>query len=313
MLNGSARSFDPVQLGSIELFCRAAELGGFSAAATALGLTPAAVSRSVARLESRLRTRLFARTTRSVRLTDDGRLYYEQCTQALAQIREAERAIGGRQQAPAGPLRISAPTTYAHHRLLPLLPRFVQRHPAVAIDLSITNRNVDFVEEGFDAAIRLGPPEDSRLVARHLEDASLGLFASPTYLKRHGMPRSLSDLDRHACIPFVLPSTGRPMPWLLRDGQAVIERTVRAALGVRDDVLGCVGYARAGGGITQSYHFVVADALARGELVEVLPQHGGCTRPFSILYPHHRHLSPRVRAFSEFLVSELARPRKPRR
>ncbi|MFN6996667.1 MAG: LysR family transcriptional regulator, partial [Aquincola tertiaricarbonis] len=132
-----ARSFDPVQLGSIELFCKAAELGSFTAAAEALGVTPAAVSRSIARLEQRLGVRLFVRTTRSIRLTEDGALYRAECQQALEQIAEAERAITGRQTTPTGLLRISVPTTYAHHRLLPLLPAFAQAYPGVALELNI--------------------------------------------------------------------------------------------------------------------------------------------------------------------------------
>lgn len=125
------RSFDPVQLGSIELFCRAAELHSFTAAAELLGLTPASVSRSISRLEARLGVRLFARTTRNIRLTNEGEIYYRQCQQALEQIAEAERVITGTQKIPSGRLRVSVGTPYAHHRLLPLLPRFQAEHPQI--------------------------------------------------------------------------------------------------------------------------------------------------------------------------------------
>jgi DNA-binding transcriptional LysR family regulator len=299
------RAFDAMQLGSIELFCRSAELGGFTAAAAAVGVTPAAVSRSVGRLEARLGVRLFVRTTRQIRLTDDGRLFHEQCRQALLQIAEASRAVAGQQTVPAGVLRISAPTTYAHHRLFPMLPRFVAAYPKVQLEISVSNRNIDFVEEGFDLAIRLGTPQDSRLVARKLEDATLGVFASPDYLKRHGTPKHLADLKKHECIQFVLPSTGRPMPWLFREGGEDVERTLGGSVKVFDDVLGCVNHARAGGGLVQIYHFIAADALRRGELVEIVKRHGGRTRPFSILYPHNRHMSARVRAFVDFVMREV--------
>jgi DNA-binding transcriptional LysR family regulator len=299
--------FEAMQLGSIEMFCKAAELGGFTAAAVALGVTAAAVSRSVGRLEERLGVRLFVRTTRRVNLTDDGRLYFEQCTQALAQIAQAGRVVAGHQDEPSGVLRISAPTTFAHYRLLPLLPKFAAAFPKVQIDISVSNRNIDFVEEGFDVAIRLGAPQDSRLVARKLEDASLGVFASPAYLKQHGVPKTLADLKTHACVQFVLPSTGKAMPWLLRDAGQDIERVVGGQVRVQDDVLGCVSYAKAGGGLVQIYHFIAKHAVAAGELTEVLRAHGGRSRPFSVLYPQNRHMSARVRALVDFLLASVGR------
>lgn len=300
------RTFDPVQLGSIELFCKAAELGSFTAAAEALGLTPAAVSRSISRLESRLDVRLFVRTTRQIRLTDDGEVYRTQCQQALEQIADAERAITGNQQAPSGVLRISVPTTYAHYRLLALLPKFSEAFPMIDIELDISNRNIDFVEDGYDLAIRLGEPRDSRVIARKLEDATVGVFASPAYLKRHGTPKSLEDLRKHDCIQFVLPSTGRPVPWIFRDKSGNdIDFTFHGRQRVHGDVLGCINLARAGGGVCQSYHFIATEALARGELVEVLRSAGGRSRPFSILYPQNRHMSARVRAFVDFVTAKF--------
>jgi DNA-binding transcriptional LysR family regulator len=300
-----SRAFDPMQLGSIEQFCKAAELSSFTLAANALGITPAAVSRSVARLEARLGARLFVRSTRQIRLTDDGRSYFEQCEQALAQIEEAGRVVSGRQTEPAGLLRVSAPTTYAHYRLFPLLPAFNAAYPKVRVDISVSNRNIDFVEEGFDVAIRLGQPADSRVVARRLEEASLGVFASPAYLQRRGTPKSLAELKQHDCIAFVLPSTGRAMPWLFRDSDADVERTIDGPVRVQDDVLGCVNHARAGGGLCQIYHFIVRDALREGTLKEVLKTHAGRSRPFSLLYPHNRHMASRVRAFVDFLTKRL--------
>lgn len=300
------RALDPMQLGGIELFCRAAESNSFTAAAGVLGLTPAAVSRSVARLEARLGVRLFVRTTRQIRLTDDGRMYFEQCRQALAQIAEASRAVAGQQSVASGLLRISAPTTYAHYRLFPLLPRFAAAFAKVQIEISVSNRNIDFVEEGFDLAIRAGTPRDSQLVARKLEDATLGVFASPDYLKRNGTPKVLADLKAHNWIGFELPSTGRPMNALFREDGKDIERALGGQVTVQDDVLGCVSYARAGGGLCQIYHFIANDAVRANELTEVLQAYRGRSRPFSVLYPQNRHMSARVRAFVDFLVTEIA-------
>jgi DNA-binding transcriptional LysR family regulator len=300
-----SRSFDPVLLSSIELFCKAAELGNFTTAAEAMGVTPAAVSRSVGRLENRLGLRLFVRTTRRVALTDDGRVYFEQCREALAQIELAERAITEHQVVPSGVLRISVPTAYGHYRVLPVLPKFTARYPLIKIDIHISNRIIDFVEEGYDLAIRMGEQQDSRLIARKLEDAPLGVFASPAYLKRRGVPKNLEELQQHDCIQFILPSTGRPMAWIFRNDGVDVDFAFESQVRVQQDLLGCVTYARAGGGCFQIYHHVARDDVVRGDLVEVLQAYGGRTRPFSIVYPQNRHLSAKVRAFVDFIAQEI--------
>lgn len=143
------RQFDDILLGSIELFCLAAECGSFTLAAQEAGITPAAVSRSVSRLEERLGVRLFTRTTRNINLTEAGKNYFQQCYQALLQLREAERDVMGKQNDPSGTLRISLPTTYGHYRILPLLPQFRAQYPKVKVDIHLSNRNVDFVSEGW--------------------------------------------------------------------------------------------------------------------------------------------------------------------
>lgn len=300
------RQFDDVLLGSIELFCLAGELGSFTAAAAAAGVTPAAVSRSVARLEERMGVRLFVRTTRQIRLTDVGRAYFEECRQALAQLIEAERMATGQQLRPIGTLRISVPTTYAHYRLLPLLPAFRERHPEVQLEVHVSNRNVDFSEEGYDLAIRVRAPADSTLIARHLEDAELVVVASPDYLARRGTPAVLDDLNRHECIQFDLPSSGRRIAWLFRDQGKDVEIAGDGGYVLSEDVLGGVTLARHGAGLFQTYRFIVEDDLRHGRLVAVLPAFGGRSRPFSLLYPHGRHLPLRVRSFIDFLVQQVA-------
>lgn len=301
------RYFDDVLLGSIELFCFAAELGSFTAAAASASVTPAAVSRSIARLEERLGVRLFVRTTRQIRLTDGGRIYFEQCRQALSQLTDAERQVTGSQAKPAGMLRVSAPTPFAHYRLLPLLGEFRRKYPEVTLDIHVSNRNIDFADEGYDLAIRGRAPADSNLIARKLEDAELVLVASPAYLKRHGKPRKLEDLAKHECIQFELPSTGRRIPWLFMQDGVETEMPTNGGLCCSEDVLGIVTLARAGAGLVQTYRYVVEQDLERGDLVELLPQHGGTSRPFILLYPHARHLSLRVRTFVDFLVAHMPR------
>lgn len=296
-----AAAIDPFQLNSIAIFCKAAELGSFTSAAEAMGVTPAAVSRSIGRLEERLNVKLFARTTRLIKLTDDGRAYFEQCEQALAQLQEAERMVTGNQSSPSGRLRVSVPTTYGHHRILPMLPKFMKKFPLIDLDVSISNRNIDFVEEGFDVAIHMGALDDSRLIAHKLEDAALCTFASPTYLKRAPKLRTLADLHAHDCIQFIMPSSGRPIAWSFFEDKGETDLVVKSRIHIQDDVLGGVTLAKAGGGVFQSYRFIVARELASGELVEVLNTHAGRARPFNILYPQNRHPSLRVRVFVDFV------------
>ncbi len=301
-----ARTFDDLLVGSLELFCLAAEAGSFTGAAHRAGVTPAAVSRSVARLEGRLGARLFVRTTRSLRLTPGGRRYYEQTRLALGQLEDAEKELGGEQQDPSGTLRLSMATTYGRYRILPLLPLFRERFPRVNFDIHLGNRNIDLVEEDFDLAVRARPPRDSGLVARPLEDAELVVVASPEYLRRHGEPLHPDDLVAHQCIQFCLPSTGRKVPWCFMEAGTLMEHETDGAYSCREDVLAGNRLALAGAGLYQTYRFVVDQSLRDGRLVPVLQAYGGCSRPFSLLYPAGQYRPLRVRAFVDFLLKHLA-------
>jgi DNA-binding transcriptional LysR family regulator len=298
------RRFD--HLPDVEAFIAVVEHGSMTAGAVALSTTPSVLSRCITRLETRLGSQLLRRTTRSLSLTDAGKRYLEQARSAFEIIDDAEREIQGREQGLVGRVRLSVPTTYAHYRLPGLLRRFVQTYPQVQIELNIANRNVDLVAEGFDLAIRLGELPDSGLVARKLEDAALCLVASPDYLDREGAPQDLDSLRGHACITFQMPSTGRALPWSLRDDSQDLEWTPSAAIEVSDDALGMVSLAEQGLGICQSYDFIVRERLRLGTLVEVLPQLRGRTRSFSLIYAPHRRLSTASRAMIDVLVSGAA-------
>jgi DNA-binding transcriptional LysR family regulator len=298
------RHFEDLKLGSIELFCKTAELQSFTAAAKASGLTPAAVSRSVSRLEERLGVRLLLRTTRQVRLTDSGRSYYERCRQAIGQLVEAEREVTGEQQVPTGVVRMSLPTSYGHHRVLPELPAFRAKYPGITLDLQLTNRNIDFAAEGFDLAVRGRTPPDSGLVARKLENAELVVVATPAYLRRYGRPTTLESLQAHDCIQFLLPSTGQIMPWLLRRAGSDFDH-LTGGICCSEDILGAVTLARHGAGLLQTYRFIVEEDLRLRRLVAVLPALGGTSRPFSLLYPAQRHMPLRVRVLIDFLLATI--------
>lgn len=301
-----ALQFGDVMLGSIELFCLAADAESFTAAAAQAGLTPAAVSRSIARLEERLQVRLFVRSTRKVRLTDAGRAYLKHCKPALTQIDEAERELTGTQSEPAGTLRISVPTTFGHCRVLPALPGFRARYPRVQVEVQLSNRNVDFTSDEFDLSIRARDQEDSGLIARRLLDAELVVVAAPGYLRRAGMPQTLGDLRAHDCIQFRLPSTGLAVPWVFKVEGRDVEVATTGGITCTDDLLGVVTLARHGGGLLQTYRFIVEEDLAQQRLQEVLTAFGGRSRPFSILYPATRHMPLRVRAFIDYMVAHCA-------
>ncbi len=294
------RRFD--HLPDVEAFIAVVEHGSLTAGAVGLSTTASVLSRAITRLEARLGCQLLRRTTRRLSLTDAGQLYLEQARAAFGLIDDAERQIQGWQRELTGRVRLSVPSTYGHYHLPKLLQRFTQEYPQVHVELNITNRNVDLVAEGFDLAIRLGYLPDSGLVARKLEDAELCLVTSPEYLEREGVPQDLASLRKHACIPFLMPSTGRVVPWLFREGQQDIDWIPATAIEVTDDVLGVVSLAEQGLGICQTYDFVVHERIQRGQLVEILPQLRGRSRPFSLIYAPHRRLSAASRALIDVLV-----------
>lgn len=298
-----SRKFD--YLGDVEVFIAVVEHGSFTAAAVALSTTPSVLSRAVTRLEARLGRQLLQRTTRRVGPTEAGRVYLEQARSAFSLLDDAERDGRGQEGDLTGRVRMSVPTTYGHYRLPPLLARFTQQYPRVQVELNITNRNVDLIAEGFDLAIRLGQLPDSGLVARKLEDAALLLVASPDYLHRRGKPQTLEELQRHQCLPFIMPRTGRIAPWVFRDEGRDIDWLPGSAIEISDDVLGVVSLAEQGMGICQSYEFIVRDRIQRGQLVEVLPHLRGRTRPFSVLFAPHRRQSAATRAMIDLLTTKV--------
>jgi DNA-binding transcriptional LysR family regulator len=272
-------------LSNIRAFCCAYEDGSFTAAAKSLRVTPAAVSRAIARLEHSLGVTLFRRTTRQLRPTDHGVAYYAQCQAALALLVKAERDLA-ETTGVRGVVRISVPTTYGAHHLLPHLDEVRTHHPHIELEVHVSNQNVDFVREGFDLAVRMGPLEGAHLVARKLGDFRLGVFASPRYVAAHGTPKRVEDLEddeRHTCIGFLMPRTGRALPWLFSSPSCEL----RPAFKLRcvEDPRAAVALARIGAGLVQTYLFMVEQDLARGDLVEVLEPYAGRTRRFSIVYP----------------------------
>lgn len=288
-----------VSLSLLTAFCATVREGSFTAAARSLHLRPAAVSRAVAKLEAQLGVALFRRTTRSLRPTPAAERYHAEVAPALDQLAHAEAALHAR-----GPLRgrvrMSVPTTWGLQRVLPTLGEFTRAHPGVELDVQVSNQVVDFVREGFDLAVRLGPLHDAGMVARRLGDPPLGFFASPQYLAARGRPRSIDDLAAHTLLPFVLPRAGRVLPWLLAnpDREYVPESPYRTL----DDPLGVIALACAGVGVCQTFRFMVERELRDGALAEVLAAHAGRTRRFSLVYPK-QGLSAPARALVDHVLA----------
>jgi DNA-binding transcriptional LysR family regulator len=279
----------------IELFHHVAEQRSFTAAARVLGLAPSALTRAVARLEAHLGVRLLTRSTRQVRLNENGIAYLERTRTAFLMIGDAERLLMGKQSAPQGLLRISAPTTYGHYRLAPRIANFMQQYPQIKFEFNFSNRNIDFVAEGFDLAIRMGELADSNLIAHLLPPEPVLTCASPEYLAKHGQPKNPADLSQHQCLTFLLPSSGRVLPWIFRQEGRDMEYTPIKTISISEDALAMAVLAKQGVGICQTLKFVVQDELNAGRLVEVLQSHAGRARQFSLLYPQNRHLSAAVR------------------
>jgi len=282
-------------------FVRAAEARSFTTAARQIGISPSGVSKAISRLEGAFRVRLLHRTSRSVTMTPEGAAFYERCRQIVAELEDAEQFLSRAQEMPRGRLRVTLPLSVGRLHLARLLPEFQARYPEVTIEASAADRMVDLVDEGIDVAVRLGKPPDSRLVARQLIGGQLVTCAAPAYLRRHGTPRKPEDLREHNCARFVVPSSGVAREWLFqRDGKRF---TITVAGNLTFDHAEClVEAATAGTAIVQISSYVTGDAFRSGRLKPILTRFQAQSPAMWVMYPQNRHLTPRVRAFVDFLV-----------
>lgn len=281
-------------------FVTVADLRGFAPAARKLGLSPSAVTRLIAALEDRLGARLLQRTTRSVALTDAGARYLERARRILADVEEAEGAAEGERTAPRGRLVISAPVGFGRLHVSPVVTAYLQRHREVSCDLRLSDRMINLVEEGVDAAVRIGHLPDSTLVARHVGDMRRIVVASKAYLKERGEPKAPRDLGSHDTIQFgaaALPSEWR----FVEDGSEVrVPTNPRFSTNSAD---AAIQYAERGGGLTRVLAYQAFDSIRRGNLKIVLQEFEQPALPIHVVYPTSRLLSAKVRAFID-LVAE---------
>ncbi|HEU0203361.1 MAG TPA: LysR family transcriptional regulator [Burkholderiaceae bacterium] len=287
-------------LTSMRVFARVAERGSFAAAARELRISTAAVTKHVSVLERRVGTRLLDRTTRSVGLTEAGRVYYEHCLEALQAVEDAEAAVGALAGAPRGTLAVTAPIDFGNLCLAPLVAAFLATAPDVSLKLQLTNRVVDLIEEGLDIAIRIARTLDGRLVARPLASSRLLVWASPAYLEKHGAPRTPADLEAHPFVMFSEPTSFDELRFERDDDVTVVKCHGRFVSNSAEAVR---TLARAGAGLALLPTFNLGDDMARGALVPLLTEWRLGTLTISAVYPHRRLLAPKVRAFVEFLVA----------
>lgn len=284
-------------------FVRAAALGGFSAAARELALTPSGVAKLVTRLENRLGVRLLNRTTRKLSLTAEGAAYFERARRIVADIEDAEAEVAAFRRRPKGLLRINVLVAFGRRQLIPALPRFLERFPEIQVDVELSDRRVDLVGKGVDIAIRLGELEDSSLVARKICDIERAICAAPAYLARHGTPRRPEDLLRHNCLSVSDFPALRRWPFETRQGRKIIEVSGNVSANGGEALL---DLAVLGVGIIRLVDFVTAPEVAAGRLQPLLlDTHLGDTIPLHAVYAQGRHRSPKVAAMVEFLIESF--------
>jgi LysR family transcriptional regulator, regulator for bpeEF and oprC len=281
-------------------FAETAKHGSFAAAARELGSAPSTLAKAVGRLETALGVKLFHRTTRQVNLTPDGERLFERCQRVLAEVDDLQAEAAGTRAVPAGVLRIDVPIVYGRRFVMPILAKLVRAHPALQLDVRLSDGFADLVRDGVDLAIRAGHLQDSTLVARRLDRQSMVLCASAHYLQAHGTPRRIEDLGGHAAVVFRQPTSGRSRPWQFRQRGVPVELHPPAQVRVNDGE-GMVEAARLGLGVCQLPDHMVADELARGSLVELLPSCRPEPVPISVVYPSGRLLPARVRVVLEAL------------
>ena len=289
-------------LGSLSVFVQVAEARSFTVAGRVLGISSSAVGKSIARMEERLGVRLFHRSTRSITLTAEGALFLERSRRILAEVEAAERELTEASATPRGKLRISVPQVRG--LLMPVLSDFMRAYPEIELDVDFSDRMVDVIEEGFDAVIRTGKPEDSRLMARHLGHYQLVLVGTPTYFQQHGTPQRPQDLSGHACLRHKFCATGKLEAWPLRLEPGESEPALRTPL-VSTTIESLNHVVHEGLGIACLPDYMVNQAVGAGRLQRVLDDYLEHRGSFWMLWPSSRHASAKLRVFIDHMCAGL--------
>ena len=287
------------------VFSKVVQAGSLSAAARELGVSPAVVSRTLAALEARLGVRLVNRTTRSLHLTDEGASYFETCQRILAEIDEADAAVTSRRVEPQGVLKVSLPASFGHKHIAPLIPRFAERYPKIELALSLSDRSINLIDEGFDLAVRIAELKDSSLAARKLAPNRRVVCASPAYLREHGEPKTPQDLAKHNCLVATW-EQGFAMNWEFKNPvgkRSSVRVTGRYAC---DNWEVLREWAVAGLGVALKSTWDVRKQLEDGSLVPLMPGYDfGTDVGIYAVYPHRRYLPAKTRVFIDFLAESF--------
>jgi len=288
-----------MQWEGISEFVNVAETESFTQAAKKMVISTAQVSRQVSALEKRLDTKLFYRTTRKVSLTEEGRVFFQHCRSVLDGLDEAERAITNLQSKPHGKIKLTAPITYGEQQIMPLVNDFMKIYGDVEVYANLSNQTVDLIEEGYDLAIRLGRLADSTMMAKKLGKRTNYVCASPAYLNKFGIPHSLSELNKHSCLLGTLDY------WHFRD--AGKEKNIRVTGRLRyNSGYSLVDASLKGLGIVQLPDYYVQHYLQNGELITLLDNYREPDEGIWAVYPHNRHLSPKIRLLVDYLSDHIA-------
>ncbi|WP_027966223.1 LysR family transcriptional regulator [Halomonas halocynthiae] len=283
----------------IEAFVEVVRHGAFNAAAEHLKVSSSHVSRLVSQLENHLGITLLYRTTRRIRLTEAGELYYQRCHHLFEAFSEAEAAVKELQEQPIGLLSLTSATTFGERFIAPLVNDFMQLHPQLSVRLHLTNRQVDIIDEGFDIAIRMGAMNNSTLIARRLCERREYIVGSPDYFTHYGQPHTLSELSRHRCLVGSRPHWRFDVEGVRRDVRVDGPLQGNSGAALLDATLKGLGMAQLPGDYVDTY-------LASGQLLSVLDSYRHSDTGVWAVYPHHRHRSPKVRQFIDFLVERIA-------
>ena len=287
-------------LGSLNAFVRAAETRSFTVAGRQLGVSSSAIGKSVARMEERLRGRLFHRSTRSITLTAEGALFLDRCRRIFSEIEAAELELSQTLEAPRGTLRVGLPLVGM--LMIPTLAAFMRTYPEIMLDLDFSDRVVDVIEEGFDAVVRFADAGDTRLMSRALGTYLRRLVAAPAYLAAKGVPKTPDDLKAHACLHHRFPTSRRFEQWPPEQAGVEIELPKTAVASTLEPL---IHLAEQGLGIAYLPDFAIGRQLREGLLVTVLDDYTDRSGPLRVLWPSSRHLAPKLRAFVDFLAANL--------
>ena len=290
------------KLSGMSVFARVVEARSFTGAARQLGMSKAAVSKQVSRLEERLGARLLNRTTRRLSLTEVGTAFYERAAHIVAEALEAELAVSRLHASPRGTLRLNAPVAFGVRYLAPILPEFMHRHAELGVDIALNDRFVDLVEEGYDLAVRIAHLPDSSLIARKLADSRRIVCAAPDYWARNGRPEEPSDLATHNCFGYSYLATRDE--WRFRGPGGPISVRVEGTLTTNNGDISRAA-AVSGLGVALLPVFMICDDLRAGRLAPALEDFEPESQGVHAVYPHNRHLSAKVRAFVDFLVDSF--------